>query len=548
MEESIFQPETYHKEEFRHWANLFPEAILLVDSSGIILAANQSAIKEFPFLQPSSKRASLADLTFETDGYLADYLRICSRTTKFMPGAITLRTAEMEGGRYDAETALYRPKTSLSPALLLMRLTRKESRKHSFFVLTEKISQLSAEILRRRQAEDEAIMQRQKFEELNRHKDEFLAMLGHELRNPLAPIKSALQILALRKGAEGSDKGTLAIIDRQVTHLVRIVDELLDAARVSTGRINLKKETVEVASLISRAVELSEPLIREKHHALHVNQPSEPLYLQGDLPRLTQILGNILNNAAKYTEPYGRIEINVFNVGDTVEIAVKDNGIGISKEILPQVFDLFTQSEKALDRAQGGLGIGLTVVKHLVEKHGGTIVASSEGLGKGSEFRVMFPLVEPPQADLPSSTPLQEESVGRRILVVDDNPDARELLAEFLTIIGNDVITASDGNSALSAALEALPAIIILDLGLPGMDGYEVAKKLRTVDGLEDTLLIALTGYGQPGDRRRTREAGFDHHLVKPVDLNDIKALIDSFDNNRARAILHHDIPLSGAA
>jgi signal transduction histidine kinase/ActR/RegA family two-component response regulator len=525
-------------QEFLRCTDIFPEPILLIDSAGVILAVNKGATAELASLQINIGQTSLFDISPTAADRLRDYLRLCSRTNKFLPGSITLASPRSPRMVYRTEAALYVRKSGILPARLLLRLTPKTPTKGSFVALNEKINQLCSEIVRRRKAEDEAITQREKFEELNRRKDEFLAMLGHELRNPLAPIRSAIRILALPQVTEESHRRAIAIIDRQVSHLTRIVDELLDAARVSTGRINLKIETIEVASIILRAVELSEAMIREKQHQLRVSQPSKALYVKGDLQRLTQVLANILNNAAKYTAPNGSIEVEVLDAGDSVEIAVKDNGMGIHSTFLPHIFDLFTQSDKALDRAQGGLGIGLTVVKQLVEKHAGNVTVSSDGPGRGSEFRVALPLVAPPLVqNFPAAGSIPKNSGRRKILVVDDNLDALALLSEFLMLMGHDVITASDGNEAVIAALRALPAVIMLDIGLPQLDGYEVAKRLRAAPELASVLLIALTGYGQPEDRIRTREAGFDLHLVKPVDLDEIKRVIDLFEDNQSKLV-----------
>jgi signal transduction histidine kinase/CheY-like chemotaxis protein len=518
-------------QEFLRCTDIFPEPILLIDSAGVILAVNKRATAELASLQINIGQTSVFDISPTAADRFRDYLRLCSRTNKFLPGSITLASPRSPRMVYRTEAALYVRKSGISPARLLPT-------KGSFVALNEKINQLCSEIVRRRKAEDEAITQREKFEELNRRKDEFLAMLGHELRNPLAPIRSAIRILALPDGTEESHRRAIAIIDRQVSHLTRIVDELLDAARVSTGRINLKIETIEVASIILRAVELSDAMIREKQHQLRVSQPSKALYVKGDLQRLTQVLANILNNAAKYTAPNGSIEVEVLDAGDSVEIAVKDNGMGIHSTFLPHIFDLFTQSDKALDRAQGGLGIGLTVVKQLVEKHGGNVTVFSDGPGRGSEFRVSLPLVAPPLVqDFPTTGSKPKNSGRRKILVVDDNLDALALLSEFLTLMGNEVVTASNGNEAISAALRALPTVVMLDIGLPELDGYEVAKRLRSAPELTSVLLIALTGYGQPEDMIRTREAGFDLHLVKPVDLDEIKRVIDLFEDNQSKLV-----------
>jgi len=376
------------------------------------------------------------------------------------------------------------------------------------------------EIAARRRAEEALLA-------ADRGKDEFLAMLAHELRNPLAAIASAARALDAR--AEGDDPRSaelLAVIGRQSRHLARLVDDLLDVSRFSRGRIELRREPVELRRAVAGAVESVRPHVELRRQILALTLPDEPLWLDADLTRIEQILANLLHNAAKFTEPGGRIDLTAERHGDEVLVRVRDEGAGIDPELLPRVFDLFVQGERSLARSRGGLGIGLTLVRSLVERHGGTIEAASEGPGRGSELRVRLPLLAAPERREPAAAPELPAAAGSRVLLVEDNLDAAESLGELLRIWGHEVTVAHDGAAALGAVPEARPEVVLLDIGLPGMDGYEVASRLRATPGLAGLRLIAVTGYGQESDRRRARLAGFDHHLVKPVDLDRLRALL----------------------
>jgi PAS domain S-box-containing protein len=366
----------------------------------------------------------------------------------------------------------------------------------------------------------------QALKDADRRKDEFLAMLAHELRNPLAPITTALHLVRARAGERDDIARPLAVMSRQTQHLSRLVDDLLEVSRITSGKIRLELETLDASVAVTRAVEISRPLIDSKKHDLQVSVPHEPLWIDADLTRLAQVLGNLLNNAAKYTDEHGRISVTVEREGKHAVFRVKDNGIGIPKELIPRLFELFTQADTSLDRSQGGLGIGLTLVRGLVELHEGTVEALSDGAGLGSVFVVRLPLVAKPKAkDHTGSFGPPRKTVPHRIVVVDDNLDAAECLAEFLTDAGHEVKVAYDGPSALEAIRAHEPDVVFLDIGLPRLDGYEVARQLRREHGDEMTL-VALTGYGQEEDRRRTKEAGFDHHLVKPVHLDALSKLL----------------------
>ena len=368
-------------------------------------------------------------------------------------------------------------------------------------------------------------------QEADRRKDEFLAMLGHELRNPLAPIISSVAVLD-RAGNHDSPHAAHAreIIARQANHLRELVDELLDVARINTGKITLKKDAVAITSAIDRAVEQSRDLMQSNQHRFEVSVPQTPLYVEGDLSRLTQVISNLLNNAAKYTEPGGTVTLTASVHGTQVCIEVTDTGMGISADVLPYVFDLFTQSGRALDRSHGGLGVGLTLVRRLVELHGGRVEAHSPGPGKGSRFRVWLPLMPTTAPEHRALTEAEQasEAKPRRILVVDDNADAADMLSMALSLAGHSVGTVNHGLEVLDRAREFGPDIILLDLGLPGLSGFEIARQLRASSDLKQVTLIALTGYGQDEDRRQSRAHGFDHHVVKPVDLDALSELINN--------------------
>ena len=365
-------------------------------------------------------------------------------------------------------------------------------------------------------------------ESASRSKDEFLAMLSHELRNPLAPIRTAVQLMKLRGGDQAARERE--IIERQVAHLSGLVDDLLDVSRVARGQISLSRVPIAVPDVLARAVEMASPLLEQRAHNLVVSVAQPDLLVNADPLRLAQVLANLLSNAAKYTPPHGHVWLTATLEDDSVVIRVRDDGDGISSELLPRVFDLFVQGSRTAARSEGGLGLGLALVKSFVALHEGTVVATSEGLGKGSEFVVRIPALRgvaatatPPLRDLPSGA-----SRGRRVLVVDDNEDARELLAELLSSLGYEVAVAEDGPTALQQLREFSAEVAILDLGLPVMDGFELARRVRERQGVAVPRLIALTGYGLDRDLTRSRAAGFDVHLVKPVDVADLVSAIEA--------------------
>jgi PAS domain S-box-containing protein len=363
----------------------------------------------------------------------------------------------------------------------------------------------------------------------DQRKDEFLATLAHELRNPLAPIRNALEIMRVT----GADAATVqqaarTMIERQLAQMVRLIDDLLDVSRITRGRLGLRKERVDLASVVKSAVDTSKPLIDASGHALDVALPDEPLYLDADPVRLAQVFSNLLNNAARYMDRGGRIWLTATAGDDEVTIVVRDTGIGIPPAALPTIFDMFTQVDEALTHSQGGLGIGLTLVKRLVDLHGGRVTAQSEGLGKGATFTVRLPLAD--HRDVPQpAVPVQRRrnhTITRRVLVADDNRDAAESMGMLLRLMGNEVRTVHDGVEAVEEAETFQPDVILLDIGMPRLNGYDAARQIRGQDWSAGTMLVALTGWGQEDDKRRATEAGFDRHFTKPVNPADLEKLI----------------------
>jgi len=393
------------------------------------------------------------------------------------------------------------------------------------------------QILEKTHAEREALLA--ELQAANRTKDDFLAMLGHELRNPLSPIVTALELMKLH---DTGNAATILLVERQVHHLIHLVDDLLDVARITRGHLELVRERVELSVVVAQAIETASPLIERGGHVLAVEVPVDGLPVDADVSRLAQVIANLLTNAAKYTPAGGHIWIGARREDDQAVLEVRDDGVGIAPEMLDHIFGLFTQVPQDLARSQGGLGLGLSIVKALTEKHGGTVTARSAGRGHGSEFTVRLPLAraEETAASSPAAPgtrpgPAARSGPGtrgshhppRRILVVDDNEDAAWILAETLSLIGHDVRCAHDGPSALRAATEHVPEVAFIDIGLPVMDGYELAARMRAEPRLAGVRLIALTGYSQPGDRQRSTEAGFATHLVKPVSIDRLIETID---------------------
>jgi signal transduction histidine kinase/ActR/RegA family two-component response regulator len=389
---------------------------------------------------------------------------------------------------------------------------------------------LKREIAKTREAEEKLLEQ-------SRRKDEFLAMLSHELRNPLAPIRNAVELVRRIAPADSRLAWARDVVDRQVTHMAQLVDELLDVSRITQGKITLRREPLELGKVLAHAIETARPLIETRRHQFEISLPAAPVWMQGDFARLAQVVANLLNNAAKYTQEGGRIELSASAAKGEAMVAVRDNGMGIDRELLPRVFELFAQGKRSLDRSLGGLGVGLTVVQRLVELHQGRVEVLSEGEGRGAEFRIYLPCISEVQQGQPvRAEPAAAEAVhkGMRVLVVDDNVDAAESIAVLLRLEGHEVKTVTDGHQALACSQVFAPSAVVLDIGLPGMDGYEVARRLRELPQTRQALFIALTGYGQKEDRKLAADAGFHHHFIKPADPRAIHHVIVAPDSRGA--------------
>ncbi len=369
----------------------------------------------------------------------------------------------------------------------------------------------------------------EQLQEADHRKDEFLATLAHELRNPLAPIRNALEIMRLAGDSKTTLDQVRTIMERQLQQMVRLIDDLLDVSRIGRGKLTLRTERVDLAGVVRRALEISRPVIEASGHELTVRQPDEPLLVEADVARLVQVFSNLLNNAAKYTERGGRITLTVERQGSDAVVNVQDTGVGISAEHLPHVFEMFAQVDRSIDRSQGGLGIGLTLVKRLTELHGGSVSAHSDGPNKGSVFSVRLPLASEPLAQAqPSSAacPIQTAARPCKVLVVDDHVDAATSMSTILRTLGHDVRVVHEGQKAVEEAASYLPDVVLLDIGLPKMNGYEVASRIRAQPWGKGMKLAALTGWGQEEDKRRATEAGFDHYIVKPVDPAALEELL----------------------
>jgi signal transduction histidine kinase len=412
-----------------------------------------------------------------------------------------------------------------------LRASRRRADAHAREAIQQRLD-LEREMVQTKRLEHQLQQRAEQLVEADRRKNQFLAVLGHELRNPLASLRGAAQVLTLEGAPQQQVQWALSVLGRQITQLTRLVDDLLDISRISNGILNLQKRWVELAEIVEQAVEMARPLITARRHELIEALPSSPVWLEGDPARLAQALANLLTNAAKYTDERGRITLAADKQPTEVVLRVRDTGIGIAPGTLRYVFDLFTQGNGAVQRSQDGLGIGLSLAKQLIAMHGGSIQAFSEGHGKGSEFVVRLPAGERPIGTSPGVAADQAEQAlfqACRVLVVDDNRDAADVLAALLKAVGHDVQTAYGGLAALEVVEHFGPEIILLDIGLPGLDGYAVARHLRKNTGSRRAYVIAVTGYGQAEDRQRALAAGFDAHLTKPVDLEALGQMIAQF-------------------
>jgi PAS domain S-box-containing protein len=497
----------------RSVVNHVVDGIITIDEHGRIESFNPAAEKLFGYHRSEVISKNVNVLMPEPyhaqhDGYLANYLHTGE-------AKIIGLGREVVGKRKDGSTF---------PMDLAVSEFRIESRRYFTGIVRD--------ITERKRLEQEL---RQRVEELadaDRQKNEFLAMLAHELRNPMAPMRNALHLMKMPGADEAMIVKSRDMMERQLEHLVRLVDDLLDVSRIIRGKIELRKETLDIATAVVRAVETAHSVIEAHGHGLKVELPSQPIWVGADLIRLSQIIANLLTNAAKYTDRAGNITLVVEHEDGQAVVRVRDTGIGITNEMLPRIFDLFVQGDLSLARSPGGLGIGLTLVKRLVEMHDGSVTACSAGVGKGSEFIVRLPTTSIDHARQKiealdcALAPLAGRS-RRRILVVDDNVDAAESIAMILRVFGYDTRCTYDGPSVIEIARNYRPDVVVLDIGLPGMSGYEVAMQLRQQPEFARIPLVAVTGYGQENDRRRSFEAGFDCHLAKPVDPKALREFVE---------------------
>ena len=489
-------------------------AIFLLDPQGLVASWNSGAqrLKQYTATEIIGKHFSIFyPAEVSRSGWPAHELEVAKAEGRFEDEGWRVRK---DGTQFWANVVITALRSDSGELRGFSKITRDMTERKRAEENARRLVEIAAA---KRLAEDHA-----------RQLREFLATLAHELRNPLAPINNSLEILKLPGVDHNTTQQMHGVLERQVQHLVRLVDDLLDVSRVMQGKIELRSEPVELAAVIARAIETAKPLIEAQGHRLTVELGEASLLLHADPVRLIQVFGNLINNAAKYAEPEANIWVLAQREGDEAIISVRDSGIGIAADMLPHIFELFTQADHASSKAQGGLGIGLTLVKNLVELHRGSIEAHSAGLGKGSEFIVRLPLASAKSAANDHAGAQQRFAglVPQRLLVADDNEDAAISLATLLRLQGHEVCVAYDGASALEMAKMHHPSLVFLDLGMPGMDGYEVARQLRDIPELKQTVLAALTGWGQPEDRRRTAEAGFDHHLVKPPDAHVVEGLL----------------------
>ncbi len=513
------------------------EAMLRRD--GLVSLKAASAREALEILLKEDVALALLDVQMpEMDGFeLAEIMRGNERTRRipiiFLTAGSADRTRRFRGYEAGAVDFLEKP---LEPDIL-------RSKVRIFSELYQQRQQINDQMdnLRAYAEENLRLLQESRaaaeaLQDADRRKDEFLATLAHELRNPLAPIRNGLQILRMSKGDGERAEEVRGMMDRQLTHLVRLIDDLLDVSRVSQGKIDLRREPIALQDAVNAAIEASRPLIEASRHTFSLVMPDEPLLVDGDMTRLAQVVSNLINNAAKYTPEGGHVAVTVQPAGLQAEIVVSDNGLGIAPDMLPKVFDLFTQVDSSIDRSQGGLGVGLALVRKLVEMHGGLVIAQSDGPGAGSRFTIRLPQSRAtaggtaPRHAAPFEGPVRPLN----ILIVDDNVDSAQTTRWMLDLIGHAAEVRHDGREAIEAAAAAPPDVIFLDIGMPGMNGYDVCRELRRIPALKDTVLIAQTGWGQESDRQQAFDAGFDHHVTKPVSLDLVTGLLADVQKARA--------------
>jgi signal transduction histidine kinase/CheY-like chemotaxis protein len=498
--------------------DLFADPALLVAPDGTVRSANAAAAEHLGVAAEALRGRPLGAFVASAADDLAAYLRACARSRQKVPGALTTLGAEGRAVAFRAEGRLLRPADETGEALILVRLVPKETAAVQFVALTERVERLTHEVARRKKAEADLLAS-------SRHKDEFLALLAHELRNPLAPILNGIEVLRLR-GDDGPTRArALDMIARQARHLSHMVDDLLDVARITQGKVRLARERVDLARLVRATVADHRGACDAAAVTAAVETPPAPVWVHGDPTRLAQVVANLLTNACKFTDAGGRVEVRVSGGAGRAEVRVRDTGAGIEPALLPRLFEPFAQADRTLNRAGGGLGLGLALVKGLAELHGGGAAARSDGLGRGSEFSVWLPLEAEPAAVVgtPPAGPAQPR---RRVLVIEDNRDAAESLRMLLELLGHEVRVAHTGPDGVRAGDEWRPDVIVCDIGLPGLDGYGVALELGRLSVRSTARLIALTGYGDEDSRRRAAEVGFHHHLTKPANIDVLRQLL----------------------
>lgn len=497
----------------------------LLRREGLVLLKAKSGPEALELLLKHDVALALIDVQMpEISGFeLAELMRGTERTRRvpiiFVTAGHTDRDRRFRGYEAGAVDFLFKP---IEPDIL-------RSKADVFFELYRQRQEVSRQRdeLALATAENVRLLTESRryaeaLKDADRRKDEFLAMLAHELRNPLAPIRNAAQIVRGASEASEDVRSASAMMERQVNQMARLIDDLLDISRINQGKIELRQERVDLGTIVQHAVEAARPLALERAQELVVTLPERTIHVEADPTRLTQIIGNLLSNASKFTDRGGRVSLSVEQLGEDVAISIADTGIGIAESELHRIFDLFAQVDTSLERSQSGLGIGLTLVKTLAELHGGSVAVNSAGLGRGSEFTVTIPalngVVESPQKSS-TSTSRPHQAKKQRVLIVDDNRDAAQSLAALLSIVGQETHVAFDGLEAVEAVERLKPDAVVMDIGLPKMNGYEVARQIRQEPWGKDLRLVALTGWGQDEDRRKSADAGFDGHLVKPVDL-----------------------------
>jgi len=499
--------------------------ILNVDARGIIRLANPAAQQQFGYPKDELIGKNMSVLFQNQDAWSDIWTAVSSGVASRRPTEVLVRRKDGTVRYFEVSAALWKDGTRAFVTAILRDVN---DRRDAEIALrkSERESRANAKAL----AELNEVLKEsgKALNAMDRRKDEFLATLAHELRNPLAPLRNGLQLLKLAKDDAGMLERTRHMMDMQLAQMVRLIDDLLDVSRINNDRIALTKELTTLDKVIRQAIETSGPLIDAQQHKLTIDILSPEITIEGDVIRLTQVFANLLNNAAKYTPRDGNISIKAEQHGDSVAVHIIDDGIGIPQEMLGKIFDMFMQVDNSLDRAQGGLGIGLSLVKRLVQMHGGSVEAHSKGVGTGSEFVVRLPAASRPPAanEAPAGEGAAAEPIRRRILVVDDNPDSATSLAMILSLLGHDTRTANDGVQALEVADDFRPDLALLDIGMPKLNGYETARRIRQTEWGRDMLLAALTGWGQEVDRLRSSDAGFDVHLIKPVNVTDIQRLL----------------------